>query len=447
MGFGMEERPINLFIGDSLKARLMRNFFPASIFIIIIAGWIDTYLFHFYYEPIIVSSIITIFSLFALGYLIFNFSGKIGNDIDAIFEYRKKAEEKLRESELHFRTLADSGQALIWTSGIDRKCDYFNKTWLEFTGRTIDQELGDGWVEGIHPDELEFCFETYSTAFAKRESFSMDYRLRFNDGTYRWIQDKGTPRYNTRNEFVGFIGHCLDINDAKLAEKLLKESENRYRLITNSLTDYIFSTKVLPNGKTEMEWVVGAIESISGYTIEEYSARGGWRSIIHPDDYQLDENAFTRLLKNENVEFELRNIHKNGETVWVQIFAHPVWDNKKNCLTQVFGAVKDITRQLESAPAPVDCVAPVADALHDRLEIICDGGIRRGNHIVKALASGANACSIGRACLYGLAAGGQAGVDRSLTILRDEFERTLALLGCNDVAGLQRTSVRRRGPW
>lgn len=102
-------------------------------------------------------------------------------------------------------------------------------------------------------------------------------------------------------------------------------------------------------------------------------------------------------------------------------------------------------RQLESSPAPIDCVAPVADALHDRLEIICDGGIRRGNHIVKALASGATACSIGRACLYGLAAGGQAGVERSLTILRDEFERTLALMGCRDVAGLGRGSVRRRG--
>jgi L-lactate dehydrogenase (cytochrome) len=102
-------------------------------------------------------------------------------------------------------------------------------------------------------------------------------------------------------------------------------------------------------------------------------------------------------------------------------------------------------RQLESAPAPVDCVAAVADALHERLEIICDGGIRRGNHIVKALASGANACSIGRACLYGLAAGGQAGVERSLTILRDEFERTLALLGCNDISRLGRASVQRRG--
>jgi L-lactate dehydrogenase (cytochrome) len=101
-------------------------------------------------------------------------------------------------------------------------------------------------------------------------------------------------------------------------------------------------------------------------------------------------------------------------------------------------------RQLESAPAPMDCVAAVADALRDRLEIICDGGIRRGNHIVKALAAGANACSIGRAYLYGLAAGGQAGVERSLTILRAEFERTLALVGCNDVSKLGRDYLGRR---
>lgn len=101
-------------------------------------------------------------------------------------------------------------------------------------------------------------------------------------------------------------------------------------------------------------------------------------------------------------------------------------------------------RQLESSPAPVDCIAAVADALRDRLEIICDGGIRRGNHIVKALALGASACSIGRAYLYGLAAGGQPGVERALTILRDEFERTLALSGCNSVGKLGRSYVQRR---
>ncbi len=101
-------------------------------------------------------------------------------------------------------------------------------------------------------------------------------------------------------------------------------------------------------------------------------------------------------------------------------------------------------RQLESAPAPMDCVAAVADALRDRLEIICDGGIRRGNHVVKALAAGANACSIGRAYLFGLAAGGEAGVERALTILKEEFERTVALVGCNAVDKLSRSYVQRR---
>lgn len=102
-------------------------------------------------------------------------------------------------------------------------------------------------------------------------------------------------------------------------------------------------------------------------------------------------------------------------------------------------------RQLEAAPAPVDCIADVADALHDRLEIICDGGIRRGTHVVKALALGASACSIGRGYLYPLAAGGQAGVERGLSLLRAEVERTMALMGCDSVRKLGASFIRRRG--
>ncbi len=102
-------------------------------------------------------------------------------------------------------------------------------------------------------------------------------------------------------------------------------------------------------------------------------------------------------------------------------------------------------RQLEGSPAPVDCIAAVADALRDRLEIICDGGIRRGTHIVKALALGANACSIGRAYLYPLAAGGQPGVERGLDLLRDEMLRTMALVGCDNVNRLDRRHIGSRG--
>jgi len=101
-------------------------------------------------------------------------------------------------------------------------------------------------------------------------------------------------------------------------------------------------------------------------------------------------------------------------------------------------------RQLESAPAPVDCIAPIADELRDKLEIICDGGVRRGNHVVKALALGANACSIGRGYLFGLAAGGQRGVEHALGLLRSEVERTMALLGCNSVRKLGRDYIQKR---
>lgn len=132
---------------------------------------------------------------------------------------------ELRESERRFRTLADSGQALVWTSGLDRKCDYFNKTWLDFTGRTLEQELGDGWVEGVNPDDVARCLEVYTTSFDRREPFSMTYRLRRHDGVYRMIRDDGVPRYDSRERFLGYIGHCFDITELNEAMETLRHRE------------------------------------------------------------------------------------------------------------------------------------------------------------------------------------------------------------------------------
>ncbi len=131
----------------------------------------------------------------------------------------RQAEETLRESEQNFRTLADSGQALIWTSGTDKCCNYFNRVWLEFTGRTLKQEMGNGWAEGVHPDDLQPCLDIYVGAFDRREKFCMEYRLRRHDGEYRWILDDGCPRYNSRREFIGYIGHCLDVTERKKAQE------------------------------------------------------------------------------------------------------------------------------------------------------------------------------------------------------------------------------------
>ena len=141
----------------------------------------------------------------------------------------------LRESELRYRTLADSGQALIWTSGTDKLSNYFNQVWLDFTGRSLEQELGNGWLEGVHPDDLERCLTIFTTSFDLREAFSVDYRLRSHQGEYRWIQDNGTPRYDTKGEFIGYIGHCLDISARKQAEGELLLNESRWRRLADIL--------------------------------------------------------------------------------------------------------------------------------------------------------------------------------------------------------------------
>ena len=135
-----------------------------------------------------------------------------------LLESQRRLEQELRESEQHFRTLADQGSALIWTSGLDMGCDYFNQPWLNFTGRTLAQELGSGWTEGVHLEDIERCLLTYKAAFVARRSFSMEYRLRAADGRHRWIRDDGSPRHDSQGRFLGFIGYCYDITEAKELE-------------------------------------------------------------------------------------------------------------------------------------------------------------------------------------------------------------------------------------
>ncbi len=140
---------------------------------------------------------------------------------------RIQTEKELREKETQFHNLADSGIALIWTSGTDKLCNYFNLPWLRFTGRTLEQELGNGWAEGVHPDDFDQCLNTYVTAFDKREKFDMEYRVRHVSGEYRWIQDLGTPTYNSSGEFIGYIGHCFDITERKKLEEQLRYQSSR----------------------------------------------------------------------------------------------------------------------------------------------------------------------------------------------------------------------------
>ena len=113
--------------------------------------------------------------------------------------------------------------ALIWRARTDKLCNYFNETWLDFTGRTMEQEHGNGWVEGVHPEDLQHCMDTYTQAFDHRQPFEMEYRLRHRSGEYRWLRDFGRPFYDKQNQFTGYIGTCYDITENKLYEEQLKE--------------------------------------------------------------------------------------------------------------------------------------------------------------------------------------------------------------------------------
>ncbi len=126
----------------------------------------------------------------------------------------KQAIDALRESESRFRTLANSAPVLIWMSGLDKLCNWFNKVWLEFTGHSMEQELDNGWTKGVHPEDLQRCLDTYVTAFDARQEFVMEYRLRRHDGEYRWLTDHGIPRFDEQGIFLGYIGSCVDVTES-----------------------------------------------------------------------------------------------------------------------------------------------------------------------------------------------------------------------------------------
>jgi len=160
---------------------------------------------------------------------------------------RKTAEEPLRETEQRFRMVANSAPVLIWMSGPDKLCNFFNEPWLQFTGRSLEAELGSGWLERVHPDDRRDVIQEYTQSFDRRVRFTLEYRLLRHDGQYRWVLDTGVPRFNADGSFAGYIGSCIDDTERRrgvealrnVGGKLLQAQEQERKRIAQELHDDI----------------------------------------------------------------------------------------------------------------------------------------------------------------------------------------------------------------
>ncbi len=140
-----------------------------------------------------------------------------------------------------YRLLVEHSPVMIWRAGLDAKCDYFNDTWLAFTGRTLEQEMGDGWAEGVHGDDLQRCVDHYLDHFNRREPFEMEYRLRRHDGVFRWIFDRGVPYTNDDGQFAGFIGSCVDVDDRRRAQDAREKHDQEQLALAREFEQWILA--------------------------------------------------------------------------------------------------------------------------------------------------------------------------------------------------------------
>jgi PAS domain S-box-containing protein len=260
----------------------------------------------------------------------------IGTMMDITNE--KNREQQLIDSVELFRTMANNVPAMIWMSGTDKFQDFFNNTWLEFTGRTIDQERNDGWLEGVHPEDVSRCREVYDESVKKEKGFSVEYRLRRNDGEYRWISDNSAPRYGQDGRFAGFISASMDIDDQKRFREKIMESELLFKTISNASPAALWMTdrdeKNVFVNDTWIKW--------TGLDFDTQINRGWLNSVVEEDQVPTIakfKECF-REKKYFNTEFRFRRT--DGELRWGFTEGYPFYDINEH-FAGYAGSVTDIT--------------------------------------------------------------------------------------------------------
>ncbi len=284
---------------------------------------------------------------------------------------RKQAEEKLKalaeqteESEQRFRQLADGAPVMIWTSGIDKLCTYFNAPWLAFTGRTLEQELGNGWAEGVHPADMQRCLDIYTSSFDARTPFSMDYRLRRWDGQYRWIVDNGIPFYAPDGTFTGYIGSCIDITERRSLEQQLQYSEQKLRsLVESNIFGVIVSDTAGRIYETNERFA-----QMVGYSKDELlSGAVTWRHLVPPDFQEIQAQIDQTILSTGVIPpWEKEYLRKDGSRLPVLVAGAMIDQERGHALVVIL----DISERIEAERRKQEFLSMVSHELRTPLTSI-----------------------------------------------------------------------------
>jgi len=274
---------------------------------------------------------------------------KIAHDITE----RKRAEDAVKESEQRFRLIADTAPVMIWMSGTDKLCTYFNKPWLDFTGRSLEEELGNGWAEGVHSDDLQNCLDTYTQLFERREKFRMQYRLRRYDGEYCWILDVGVPRLNPDRSFAGYIGIAVDVTERKEAEEALREFNRALEKQTVELQAREELLKIfvknVPAGVAmldrDMRYLQVSDRWCADYSVLDSSqVLGRSHYELFPDIPDRWKEVHRRALVGETVRADEDRWDREGGTTWLRWEVRP-WLDLEGLPGGILIFAEDITRR------------------------------------------------------------------------------------------------------
>ncbi len=250
---------------------------------------------------------------------------------------RKKATEKIEDSEKKLRSIFQALPDIFLILDYEGRYMEITPSNEQLLYRPLNELIGKT-LHDVFPKELADRFlSIVRKTLETGKPASLDYELEIA-GKKTWFFATTVPYEKDKVIYI-----ARDITERKKSEQLLKINEQRLATISSLTTDYLFATSIDDDGNSNSDWVAGAFENMTGYTVEEYIALGGWRSTIHPEDLKIDDEAFSKILKNQDVVCELRTLHKDGHIVWVRSYGHPLWDKEKNKLAGVVGAVKDIT--------------------------------------------------------------------------------------------------------